>query len=288
MVEGFYSIIYPDAPEHFWNAINAWRQPVGCAYCRKEQRCIKFCAPVCNASGRDDTALANALVNGIVLALSFAAALSGKSVMELTESDVLHASGRVRIAVVGDDSLVACDFDVKPKLPAIEQSIRGFGLSAKVMSSPHLCDVTFLGMMPYPVGDRLYWGPTIGRRLFKAYWQAEPVGNLPAWVHGVAKQMSLLQHVPILADIADRVLYLLRGAKVTEQRPDPNRVWVARSVACPRWDSTTVTWLCRRYRAFGLTPSQVLADLEVVRGISRLPALVRLFTTDAALAADDL
>lgn len=287
MIEGFYSVIYPHADPQFWKALNAWRVPHGKARCRKDEVEVEYHAPVCNASGRDDTALANALLNGIVLACSFASVLSGVPVHQLEERHLRIASGKVNIAVVGDDSLVACSFDVRPMCGELERRISDFGLVAKAEVGD-LLDTTFLGMMPYPVRGRYYWGPTMGRRLYKAFWQADPVGNLPAWTLGVAKQLSLYKCVPVLNEIASRVIALLPGGKVTTLPHEENRVWAARTAATPDYDSSTVRWVCERYRRSGLTERAVLADLETIRGITRLPALVRLFTTDAALAEDGL
>ncbi|APG78135.1 RNA-dependent RNA polymerase [Hubei yanvirus-like virus 1] len=288
MIERFYQQIYPEAPESLWKALNAWRKPHGKVRSHRDDAKLEYFAPIMNASGRDDTALANALVNGIVLALSFTAVLAGKSIESLEEADVLWASRQFSIAVVGDDSLVACSFDVRPLVGAIEGKIRRFGLVAKCFSSEELCDVTFLGMMPYPVAGDLYWGPTIGRRLYKAFWQADPKGNLPAWTLGVAKQLALYQCVPVLSEIANRVCTLLDGGKITRQAVDENRVWSARSSATPPYDYSTMVWMCKRYREQGLVPRAMAADVETVERIDRLPAIVRLLTVDASLLVDDL
>lgn len=288
LIERFYAILYPDAPPSFWKAISAWRQPHGKVRLPKEDAVLEYHAPVINASGRDDTALANALMNGITLALAFSAALSGKLVQDLTEDDVLRASQRVNIAVVGDDSLVACDFDVGTLTREINSAIEQFGFSAKVNHSDELCDVTFLGMMPYPVAGQYYWGPTVGRRGYKAFWQCDPTGNLPAWTMGVAKQLALYQCVPILSDMANRVVELLNGGKCTTIAPDENRVWASRSTATPRYDRSTEDWLCRRYIKAGLTPLQIAADRKTLQSISRLPAITRLHTMDAGLSWDEL
>lgn len=288
MIESFYATIYPEAPPEFWMVLDAWRKPQGHIKCHKDDTVIKYDAPVMNASGRDDTALANALFNGIALALSIAAALSGKTVFELNDADVRLARELVNIAVVGDDSLVALRCDVAPIAGAICSNLRLFGLVVKSEWSYRLCDVTFLGQMPYPAAGNLYWGPTLGRRLYKAYWQEEPVGNLPAWVLGVAKQMLLYRHVPILYDMAQRITALLPGGKVTAFKHDPNRVWASRTAETPHYDASTLNWLADRYEEHGLSVAQIRADILTVTRVDRLPAVVRLHTTEVALTVDDL
>jgi hypothetical protein len=288
MIEKFYAQLYPSADPRFWRAIDAWRQPHGSVKLRKDEAWIKYLAPVMNASGRDDTALANALFNGIALACALASVLCGVDVLSLQEEHIRCVSQLVNIAVVGDDSLVACSVDIVPLGQQVVQRLEQFGLKVKACSSRELVDVTFLASMPYPVGDKYYWGPTLGRRLYKAFWQEDPVGNLPAWVKGVAQQLALFRHVPLLSDISDRILQLLPGGKITTQVADPNRLWQHRETATPGYTDQTVHWLARRYQEQGLTAAQVRADIRLVQGITRLPAVGRFHTTDAALRVDDL
>jgi hypothetical protein len=288
MIESFYARIYPHAPDEFWRVMDAWRKPHGRCRIRCDDALIEYYAPVMNASGRDDTALANALFNGIALSISIAAALHGVNPLDLKEEHLQLARELVNIAVVGDDSLVAFTCDIAPYAEQINNNLKMFGLVVKSEWSYRLCDVTFLGQMPYLVSNQLFWGPTLGRRLYKAFWQEDPVGNLPAWTLGVAKQLALYRHVPILSDMADQVVSLLPGGKVTAFKHDPNRVWASRTAETPRYDASTIAWLASRYEEQGLVPSMIRADIQTVKGITRLPAAVRLHTTDIALCVDDL
>lgn len=292
MIESFYAEIYPFAPPEFWKVLDVWRKPQGKIHVRRDDAKITYNAPVMNASGRDDTALANALLNGICLALSIAAALAGKDLLDLDHSDVARVHEVCSIAVVGDDSLVGFRCDVGPMVGAINANLEQFGLVVKSAHSDWLGDVTFLGQMPYPVrigtGVVYYWGPTLGRRLYKAYWQEEPIGNLPAWTLGVAKQLSLYRHVPVLWEMADQIVRLLPHGKVTAFKHDPNRVWASRTRITPFYDDTTLGWLARRYGDEGLTPALIREDIKVLRTVCRLPAVVRLHTTEAALLVDDM
>lgn len=244
-----------------------------------------YLCEVANASGRDDTALANALLNGLALSMSFAAALAGVPVSSVGRAELQRASDLVRIAIVGDDSLVCCDFQVSEYADAIQRNIETFGLVVKAEHSRNLWDVTFLGSMPYQTRSGLFWGPTIGRRMYKAFWQADPIGHLPSWTKGVAMQLSLFTHVPILSDIADRVLTLLDRhtgtATYNEDKPYHNRL----TKTVP-WDDVTVEWMCRRYK--GLTPGAFVRDRAVIGGISRLPVVLHSEVCTVCVAQDDL
>lgn len=290
MIEGFYQRIYPQADPMFWRVLSIWRRPHGYMRNRKTGTIIEYQSDACNASGRDDTALANAILNGIVLALSFAAAFAGKSIDLLTLEDMYAASKVFNVAVVGDDSLVACGVDVQPYKDAIEGNIRRFGLQVEASSSTELNAVTFLGMMPYPVAGQYYWGPTIGRRMYKAFWQRQPIGNLPAWTKGVAEQLARYQCVPVMCELAERVLALLEKHKINRNSDDedPYRVWRLRESTTPRWDQSTLLWLQRRYARQGLTIYQIRSDIDVITTIKRLPAVVHLWTLKAAVVGDDM
>nr|WPR18209.1 MAG: RNA-dependent RNA polymerase [Chemarfal virus 155] len=300
LVEGMYRNIYPDAHPDFWKVLEAWRKPSGRMNVRQmDGLVVRYQADTCNASGRDDTALANALLNGIVLMMSFASVLSRKHLSALNRDDLYRASQLVDIAIVGDDSLVACKFDVEPYRQQLKTCIESFGLIVEEQCSRELVDVTFLGMMPYPVGGKYYWGPTLGRRLYKAFWQREPIGNLPAWTRGVAKQLMLYKCCPVLYDMAKRVDELLAGHHATVWHsmrhsremtmfPDENRVWTAREGATPQYDASTLAWLAYRYRDYGLNVTSIKRDISIIGEVDRLPAVLQLRTTTVALAADDL
>lgn len=285
MIESFYATVFPDAPLDFWEVLKIWRSPRGKIHLRKEEETVTYHAQVCNASGRDDTALANALLNGLALAMSFAAAIAGVPVSSVSVDMLSKASELVQIAIVGDDSLCCCSFDVARYAASVQEGLESFGLCVKAEYSSNLWDVTFLGCMPYKTQQGLYWGPTIGRRLYKAYWQADPVGHLASWTKGVAAQMSLALHVPVVSDIALRVLSLLERHSGCPTF-DENKPHMSRSVKTAPWDSSTVEWLCRRYQ--GLTPGMFQRDVSVIAAIERLPAVIHSEVALVCVAQDDL
>lgn len=286
LIESLYRRIYPDASPEFWQVLSYWRHPHGVYRSRKEGVTVEYWANVCNASGRDDTALANAILNGIVLSLSIASALCGVPIIELEKHHICYAQELAQIAVVGDDSLVACSLDIGQYVTQITANIESFGLIVKAQHSLNLWDVTFLGMMPYLSRSGLTWGPTIGRRIYKAFWQAEPKGHLPAWTRGVAQQLALYANVPVLSDLARRVDSLLTGHSVTRAERCEYNTWSLIDDQMPPWDETTLEWVCRRYPL--LTPALILEDIKTIATINRLPAVVHLWTAAAAIAVDDL
>jgi hypothetical protein len=285
-IESLYERIYAGRPEALWKALNVWRQPIGKAWSRKDDVAFNWKSPVCNASGRDDTALANAILNGTVLSLSICAAINNVEVGDLTPAMISSMRSTTRISVVGDDSLVGFDFDIHPYADAIERNIRKFGLSVKAQHSTELMDVTYLAMFPLPVkGKGWLWAPTIGRRLYKAFWKKEEDGNGPAWCRGVAQQLALCRHVPILYEMAIQVDGILVGGKITREVVDEYRTWAARTEETPHYDETTVNALCKRYQ---VTTAQVFEDIRRIRSIKSLPAVAHLVVPMKACMLDDL
>lgn len=290
LIETVYRRVLKDVKPEFWELLRKWRKPESKKKKVKEKdgtfTWIKYFADFCLASGRDDTALANALLNGLVLALSFAAALRGCKPSELVAADLLFAQRFVSISVVGDDSLVCCRFRVSRYMSRISENIASFGLQAKVFCSTNLYDVTYLGAMPYPVAGRYYWGPTVGRRLYKAFWQSEPIGNLAMWTKGVAIQLATYKHVPILSDIAQRIVDLLPKYSHSTTT-DEYEVWTSVKDR-PKYDESTLHWMAARYSTRGLTVPQIGADIRRISAISRLPAVVELPAAEIMVMLDDL
>lgn len=285
-IERWYRHVMPNAPEEFWEVLDMWRRPNGSAKSRKEGASLKYQSEEMMLSGRDDTALANAVLNGLAISLSFAAALAGKEVSQVTAHDLNRASELVRIAIVGDDSLVCCDFEVAPLLDSVLRGIRSFGLVAKAGHSSRLCDVTFLGCMPYQTREGLFWGPTLGRRLFKAFWQAERGAPLPAWTHGVAEQMRNWRCVPLLGELGDRVCELLKGQAVSHEGVSDEKPYHSRTAATAPWDETTVAWMAMRYG--GVNEGMVKRDCARIRDIRRLPCCMHSELFTVCVGQDEL
>lgn len=289
LLETIYRRVLVDVHPEFWEILKRWRQPKGSAFMRKEHCKVKFQAQTCNASGRDDTALANALFNGLATACSLAAALSGKSLELLGGSDLMDASRCLKISIVGDDSLVAATFDLEPYRTAYEMNIKRFGLIVKAQIYHSIHDVTFLGQAPYTNRARQWaWGPTIGRRLYKAGWKLERGGNYPAWLHGVAQQTALYANVPLVSDWAQRTLALMIGQKRTDVEYDENRPWAMPDIAMFPYDEVTLEWVAFRYREQGVSVPMLMRDIAALQTVERLPAVLHLESMERILLQDEL
>jgi len=287
MIEAIYEKLYPKNQDNvdFWDVLDIWRAPRGKCQVRREMVTISYKAPICNASGRDDTALANALFNGLALTVSIAAALTYKSPDLVTIDDLLYAESLSAISVVGDDSIVGFRFDAEALFPEIVASLQTFGLMVKSGGSKNIYDITYLGQMPYRVAGRWLWGPTLGRRMYKAYWQVDRSGHPVAWTKGVAQQMALSRHVPIMYDCAVKILSLLPKQPATPIPHDENKPWTARVDETPLYDDETIKYLAMRYEC----PVQLpLSDIEEVRAITKIPVLRYGPFIRWCLARDDL
>lgn len=285
MIETLYRKVLKDTTPEFWRVLDVWRTPHGKARCRKDECTIEYQSDEANASGRDDTAVANALFNAIALAFSTTAALFNVAVGDVTEQQLLAASKLVRIAVVGDDSLVAFQIDCRPIAAQIEKNLESFGLNVKANTSLNLWDVTFLGCMPYPAGGDLFWGPTIGRRMYKAFWKADRTGHLTSWARGVAQQLSMNQHVPFLCEVGERVFQLTSGHPVSDLS-DQDKPWTGRTLPTKRWDASTVEWMSRRYPGF--SPSMLGTDLRALQSVDRLPCVMHSEVFSVCVTVDEL
>lgn len=246
-----YCVTNPD----FWKVLEAWRAPKGSMRDKDGHR-FTYQAPVMNASGRDDTAGANCLVNAFAMVLSLTAAWFHCSVLDLTTEKVGHILSIMKFGICGDDTLC-----ILPELTDVEgfyarlskELQEGFGLVAgsnKMGCSTNIFDAVFLGQRPYPVSGTDLWafGPTLGRRLFKHHVY-KGIGNPYAWLHGVAKMERLCyRHVPVLYEQAVRTCELLTGRKVTPWQPDHEYSLLSRTAELPQWDERTLRYLAEGYK----------------------------------------
>ena len=222
-LEEYYSEMKDD-PE-FRLVVEAWRIPSG----RMGE--MKYAVPdVMLASGRDDTSLLNALLNGFVMGMAVAAALANKDVRDLTAADISFAKVVARISICGDDTLGFLPNDLWPRrvqiMRSIEDTIKLFGLVPKLDCSNYLGQAVYLGMRPYNIpfgtGRKWMWGRTIGRAAYKMGWMLDLAkGDPSAWMTGNADAIVRTQpYVPILSDLARKIVELREGCKRTPVKAD--------------------------------------------------------------------
>lgn len=270
-----------ETPLDFDHVMDAWERP--CGTCGP----FKFKAPkVMNASGRDDTGLSNGVLNGLVMYLSLCAAFLDKPLFDLTLHDVSQLLGSIFISVCGDDSLGRLPHvsdPVKFQRKVVE-NISLFGFEAKLGVTTHLTDTVYLAMRPYRSASGISWGKTIGRAMYKFGWTiAKQSEDIMAKLTGVAEMHAICSaNVPILSDVAERVLELRRGCRRTPYVPDPNRPWTL-PLARQKYDAVTLqsvldvytrkaeqvaTWPCH---ASLLTMDQLTALIAEIQAVPTLP-----------------
>lgn len=283
----------------FWKVMNAWQKPKG------RIGPMRYKANVMNASGRDDTALANGILNGVATFLSVAAAYLEKELQDLTVEDVRQVRSVIRLSVCGDDSL-----GVMPALPEarveqfrqqVKQNISHFGFECKMFCSNKLSDAVYLGMRPYPTKKGWFWGKTIGRATYKMGWVLLQGGrDVMAHITGIADMHVLCSsHVPVLADLARKIVELRSGAKRTPVYLDPNRPWEWTYKAGVPYDDLTLQAVADAYTVKpslsgpheidqDVTVEDVKSLIETIEGIQALPCVVDHWLWRRMVLADDL
>jgi len=182
---------------------------------------LKVSGPIMNASGRSDTALMNALINGLVQITSYCMAEQGvDDIISLNHERTTFTLSYIKIAVLGDDSLTFYSY-----FPGIDKEVGDmvakFGFEArdmKVHFSPE--KMVFLANRIYPVIDKdgnkdIMWGPTM-RRLHKMGISEQIQPNPMSWLAQVTiASLITSDFVPYIGDIAKKQAQLLEGTKIT-------------------------------------------------------------------------
>lgn len=231
----------------FAKVLEVWRCPKGSI------GCFKYQGRVMNASGRDDTALANALLNGIAMLLSVTAAWYKLDLREVQEHHVIRISSDLLLSVCGDDALgflPSCTMsDQLEFITRARQNLTAFGFKAKMFSSDRLEDAVYLGHRPIEVDGKWYWARTLGRCLYKLGWQCKVRGDPTAHFHGICKMHGVCSsHVPILSDICKAWLAQRSGTKINAWQPDPNKPWEEMGRPAPdHYSDDTLRCLARAY-----------------------------------------
>lgn len=231
----------------FWRVMAAWRAPKG------KIGNFKYQARVMNASGRDDTALSNGVLNGFAAYLSACAAWLDVPLMTLTRAMVSKCMSDIKISVCGDDSLgriPECTHERLLKFRAdMAANIALFGFEAKLQVSSKLYDAVYLGNRPYPTQRGWFWGKTIGRSTYKMGWLRDTKGaDVMAGVTGIADMHALCSsHVPVLSDLAHTIIRLRNGAKRTPVQLNPNKPWEWTFQGGVPYDMTTLRAVCDIY-----------------------------------------
>lgn len=192
--------------------LKQWQRP-----CGRFRSGLLVSGPVMNASGRSDTALMNALVNGVVQIISYAMASQGVEDIDHLDIDHLRrVMQNIKIGVLGDDSLTF--FRKFPNMAnSVGDRVSDFGFEArdmKVHTDPS--NMIFLAQRPYPVVDKwgsksTIWGPTM-RKLHKMGVAVDPQENPYSWLYqNTLAALVTSSHVPYIGDTARRQMELLKN-----------------------------------------------------------------------------
>lgn len=272
--------------ERFADVMKAWRAPRG--RLSGKGWCIRYQASTMNASGRDDTALANAVLNGFAMFCALASALASVPILGLRPNIIQWAMGFIRLSVTGDDSLafVKGVKDLERFQEQVVAGVAAFGFEAKLLYCPRIFDMVYLGMRPYPVGGRWFFGRTIGRALYKFGWKAAPLkDDLGAWFAGeCVATIAVESHVPVLSDVARSYLAWWGKRPITRSEPDHNRPWTTGDPT-PAYDDSTLRYVAAGYGVSLFALQDLLAEIKNIRAF---PFALAHPVLEAMVRADDL
>lgn len=299
-IEGLYKKAGIEDPL-FYKVMDAWRAPSG------QIGSFKYQANVMNASGRDDTALSNGLLNGFASYLSAAAAWLEIPLMKLTVELLNSVKGLIRMSVCGDDSLGTIPLMSQERLSKFRQdmsdNIAMFGFEAKLCASTNLYDAVYLGMRPFPTRKGWFWGKTIGRATYKMGWVLNKNNDRDVMAHitGIADMHILCsRHVPVLSDLAYKIHELRNGAKRTPVRLNPDKPWEWTMKSGVKYDEITLQAVADTYTTHTKEENKLkLTDVKVtkedvkdliaeIEGVTRLPCVLDHWLWKHMIWVDDL
>jgi len=169
----------------------AWDKPKGFT-----STGVRFSAATINASGRDDTALLNAVNNLFVqgaawlrAAASQGAGMTWADLEKMSDAEWEAIFSQYRLIVLGDDSMACVPEGWKSYSTLVNQYIGGFGFETKTDCQTDLTSCVFLGQRPWPTTRGLRMAPTLGRRLYKMQWCCRPPIDSARWLHSTSWAM---------------------------------------------------------------------------------------------------
>lgn len=288
----------------FVRVLRCWLEPKG--------RCgpFRYQANVMNASGRDDTALANGILNGFATYVSLVAAWLNVPLLSVTVEMLVSCFNDIILSVTGDDSLGRIPNMSSQQAETFAQRVRAniaeFGFEAKFMMSRKLSDAVYLGMRPYPVrvaGQiHWFWGKTIGRATYKMGWVTmDKKRDIMAHVTGIADMHVLCSsHVPVLADLAHKIVELRVGRKRTPVVRDENKPWEWTLGAGAPYSRETLEAVADTYSvcrtssnptnpaSVHVTTEDVIDLIDAIRAIKTLPCVLDHWLWRHMIWVDDL
>jgi len=249
-----------------------------------------YMAPVMNASGRDDTALMNALVNGCVQVTLFAELIAGLPCDRIPGNMIPGLLKQFRIIVLGDDSLTVAPDTLSTK--DIADKVAYYGLEAKPLVKYDPLTIVFLGQRPYLCNGPYGWAfaKTIGRTIYKHHWklQYDQDVDAQAWLRGIIiSERQTCGFVPILSELNEKADEHLHTIKITPKGYDKYQDW--QSPVAEREETYTATLRQREetlMRVYAIHPGQYRDFRRCLEAVKALPCLFDHHVIDMVVKAD--
>lgn len=255
-----------------------------------------------NASGRDDTALVNFVINSTLTFLGWLSAhlcAQGGTgdiadMRAMPESELRDFVRQVRIAIVGDDQCSVLPAAlVKHAQHAADFAARG-GFTAKVAIFDDILEVVFLGRRPVPTSvwraggwvPELRWASQAGRMLYKSGWQRIPTAANASWMKGKAFMEFLINsHMPISRAVFKATLSCLEGVNMVQPadfriKPVPE-IRVATRPNDDTWRFLMLVYGLDR-RTVQECEHALLTQVQTLPGVFSHPAIDRIMAVDLA------
>lgn len=233
----------------FQACLAAWKQMVGT--CGSD---FKFVGRIgVNASGRPDTAFANAVLNCLGTLLAITAAWLQKPLRQVEISDLRRMQSDLLVSFCGDDTLGSLPWVEEGRAIQFVQDSKAnlieFGFKAKFFASDRLEDCVYLAHRPLCVAGRWYWAKTLGRCLYKLGYQVKQSGDPRAHFMGIADMyIRCAGHVPVLSDICRQWVACNPGAKISRPKLEEECPWQMAGLFGPaHYDDSTLEAVARAY-----------------------------------------
>lgn len=249
-----------------------------------------YMAPVMNASGRDDTALMNALVNGCVQVTLFSELIAGLSCDHIPGNIIPGLLKQFRIIVLGDDSLTVAPDYICTK--DIADKVAFYGLEAKPLVKYDPLTIVFLGQRPYLCNGPYGWAfaKTIGRTIYKHHWklQYDQDVDAQAWLRGIiVSERQTCGFVPILSELNEKADEHLSSIKITPKGYDEHQDW--QSPIAEREETYVATLRQREetlMRVYSIHPGQYRDFRRCLEAVKAVPCLFDHHVIDMVVKAD--
>lgn len=253
-----------------------------------------------NASGRDDTGLANALINGTLSVLGWLAALnkheggepSMRGVLAMDEQLVAKFDSYFKIAIVGDDQMAVVPTFMRDQVAIVADIAARGGFQCKLTTTEDIRSAIFLAKRPVPIAvyrqgewrHELRWTSVVGRMLYKSAWQRLPNNRSAAWMKGKAFMQLLLDgHMPIVRACFKATLSCLEGVSMSipaefKHKPVPLSRTATRPIE-ETWDTLADVYGISKADAVDCE-RMLMTRVTSLPGVFSHPAIDRFFAVD--------